>query len=324
MTSRFTFIALLVAAAAGTEVSLVEGILARVNDRVITTADFRLRLVERAAETGENSSASQYPTILNEAIDELCLIERAAELKLAVEDAEVNNAIKQLREQNQIADDQTFNAMLQRTGLNLEQLRSRMRDTIAMNRVLSREVGSLPVTDEELRQRYANEKARFATPEREQLQHLVAPLPADAEGQEELRAEVGRLVAAARSGADFLALVQDMVTAGRASGGDLGEIQVTDLRTEVAAAVAGLKDNEISDPFEGEAGIHVVKLVKRIPPGTRPFEEVASELREREVSERYRARLGGVVSGLKKRYVVESHPELLSAVQPPPAIPPTP
>lgn len=318
MRVRTVLLALLATASAGAEVTLVEGILARVNDRIVTVADFHARLVERTAETGQVADPSQYAAVLNEAIDELCLLERAAELKVEVEDAEVTNSIKQLREQNQIPDDETFNAMLRQTGLDLERLRARMHDTIAMNRVLSREVGTVPVTDEELRQRYSQEKDRFAIPEREELQHLVAPLPSDATAAQKLRADLARLVAAARSGGDFLALINDFVASGRATGGDLGVIPITDLRSEVATAVAGLKDGEVSDPFESGAGLHVVKLVKRTPPGTKPFEEVAGELREREVSERYRARLGGVVSGLKKRYVVESHPELLRFV---PALP---
>ena len=46
----------------------------------------------------------------------------------------------------------------------VELLRTRMRDQMLISRVMQREVGNIPVTEEELRQRYAREQAQFAVP----------------------------------------------------------------------------------------------------------------------------------------------------------------
>ena len=130
-------------------------------------------------------------------------------------------------------------------------------------------------------------------------------------------ASARRFVAAARASGTFQTLVNEEVEAGRGIGGDLGVVAVPDLRQEVAAAVATLKPGEISEPFRTPTGIHVVRLVERLAATTKPFNEVADELRYREEEERYRSHISGIVGDLKKRYVVENHPELLNLPTPP-------
>lgn len=300
-----------VAAAENTR-SFVEGIVVRVNDRILTTADMRMRVVEKTAETGRAPAPGDYPALVNEAVDELCLLERATELKIEVSDDDVSGAIAQLRESNRIADEQTFQAMLQQMGMTIDQLRRRLRETIAINRVLGREVTQTPITEEELRQRYAREQETFRVPEKVHLEHVVFAIEEGGD-QAAVMNEARRLAAAARSGGNFLALVDEQVKAGRASGGDLGVLEESDLRSEVRNAVGELKGGEISEPFVTSAGVHVVRVAERIPPTVKPFEEVADELRMRETSDRNRGRLTDVVAGLKQRYVVEVHPELFTA-----------
>ncbi|MEW6338164.1 MAG: peptidyl-prolyl cis-trans isomerase [Acidobacteriota bacterium] len=303
------------AAAAHGATTLVEGIVVRVNDRILTTADMRMRVIERTAETGRAPAPADYPALVNEAVDELCLLERATELKIEVSDDDVSGAIAQLRENNRVADEQTFQAMLQQMGMTLDQLRRRLRETIGINRVLSREVTQTPITEEELRQRYSREEETFKVPEKVRLEHIVFSVAGDGGDEAAVTSEARRLAAAARADGNFLALVDEQVKAGRGSGGDLGILEQGDLRTEVQTAVVGLKAGEISEPFVTVAGVHVVRVAERIPSSVKPFEEVAEELRLRETSDRNRGRLSDVVAGLKQRYVVEVHPEMFTAPQ---------
>ncbi|MGE5236483.1 MAG: peptidyl-prolyl cis-trans isomerase [Acidobacteriota bacterium] len=293
--------------------TLVEGIVVRVNDRILTTSDMRERLHERAAESGHPVTPDQYPEMVKEAADEQCLLERAAELKVEVSDEEVENAIKGLREQNHVQDDATFTQMLRTMGLTLDQLKRRLRDTLAINSLLRREVGNLPITEEELRKRYDRDKDEYRIPERVHLEHIVFPVAADQSDEEAKMAEAQRLVAAARGGQDFLTLVNQEVAAGQGSGGDLGVLQDSDLRKEVRDVVTTMKPGEISTPFSSPAGIHVVRLRERIPPSYKPFSEVVDTLRQRESEDRYRAHFSEIVQSLKKRYVVEVHPEYFTA-----------
>lgn len=303
---------ILATTAAAAERHLVEGIVVRVNDRILTTADIRERAREQGAESGKPVTPDQYPALIQEAADEMCMLERANELKLEVSSEELNAAIQQLREQNHVPDDATFEKQLHDLGLTIEGLRTRVRDNILVSRLLKHELGDLPITEAELRQRFDREKDRFTIGERVHLEHIVLPVAADKSDEAATLAAARRLVAAARAGGDFKALVQEEVKAGRGTGGDLGTVLVTDMRSEVRDAIAKLKPGEISDPFESPAGIHVVQVIERIPPTVRPFKDVEDELRESELAERYRAHLSDVVAELKKRYSVETHPELMT------------
>jgi peptidyl-prolyl cis-trans isomerase SurA len=298
------------AAAIASERTLVEGIVVRVNDRILTVADMRKRASERAAETGTPVPPADYPQLVKEAADDICMLERAIELKIEVTPEEISDSIKSLREQNRFENDEQFDQALKSMGMTLEELRNRMRDQMLINRVLSREMGNVPITEEELRQRYEREKSNYSVPERVHLQHLVFSVGAGDEAR--VRASAQRLVQAARNGSDFSALLKQEVADGAASGGDLGVVALTDLRPEVRSAVATMKPGEISDPIVSPAGLHVVRLLERIPPGFKPFAEVSDELRQREMADRYRTKMHSVVDDLKKRYVVEVHPELFT------------
>jgi peptidyl-prolyl cis-trans isomerase SurA len=294
---------------------LVEGIVVRVNDRILTTADIRQRATERAAEAGKTFPQEAYPDLVQQAADELCILERAAELKLEVSNEEVNGAVQQLREDNHVSDDAAFESMLRGSGLTLESLKARLRDTILIQRLIKREVGDLPITEEELRQRYERDKGKFMIGERAHLEHIVSPVAADRNDLDTGLAAARRLVAAARASGNFKALVEAEVAAGRGSGGDLGIVVIEDLRPEVRDTVAKLKVGEISDPFISKAGIHVVQLIERIPPSPRPFAEMEGQLRQQELDERYRSHINSVVTELKKRFIVETHPELMATIK---------
>jgi parvulin-like peptidyl-prolyl isomerase len=293
---------------------VVDGIVVRVNDRIITVTGMHARAAEHAAERGQPVPLEAYPSLIQEAADELCLLERGAELKVEISDQEIDAAIQQLKEQNRVPDDETFARMLRELGLTLPRLRQRLHDNIMVNRVLSHEVGELPITEEEIRQRYQRDKESFAVPERYALEHIVYPVAADRSDLQLKLARARRLVAAARAGGSFLELVAQETALGDATGGDLGPLVLTDLRPEVRDVVAAMKPGEISEPFVSAIGVHVGRLRERIPASYRPFEEVAEELRNRELDERYRNRLRGVVDGLKTRYVVVVQPELFTPV----------
>ncbi len=310
---RSVVLLLALASPAAAQRQLVEGIVVRVNERILTVEDLKKRALERAAETGKPLTPEDVPQFLQEAVDELCLLERAAELKIEVDRADVEQSIASLKEQNHIKDDESFNQLLAGLGLSRAQLEERLTATITVNRTLQREVGQLPITEEELRQRYEQEKERFAIPEKVHLEHVLFPVKEDGSDRQAQWTRAQTVVAAVRAGRAFAQVAAEETRHGNATGGDLGEIALPDLREDVAKVVAGLQPGAVSDPFLIPAGVHVVRLVARIPGSFRPFAEVVEHLRNEELDRRYRQRLRSVVDRLKQRYVVELHPEYFSA-----------
>ncbi len=95
---------------------VIEAVLVRVNDSVLTVGDFRKRLEVEVA---------QYPTppagedlrkfalqLFESIVDEMVLLERAREKRIRVEDEMLDRQIEGLREENSLQDDQAFEQAL--------------------------------------------------------------------------------------------------------------------------------------------------------------------------------------------------------------------
>ncbi|HEY8554482.1 MAG TPA: SurA N-terminal domain-containing protein [Burkholderiales bacterium] len=168
-------------------------------------------------------------------------------------------------------------------------------------------------TEEELRQAYAAESARYVTPERRRASHILIEVPAgaDAAAAEAARAKAEDLLKQLRSGADFAALAKQHSNdvASAAKGGDLGNVGRGVLPAELEKAVYALAPGGISDVVRTEYGFHIAKLTEYEPEKRRSFESVKEELRDmvrtRKGEERF------FEMGERLRNLVYEHPDTL-------------
>lgn len=296
--------------------TVLEGVLIRVNDRIVTLSDFKDRVqleLSQRPEPPKGENLKKFTRALYDAmLDEQILLERADEKKITAEDKDLDRAIAGLRKQNNLEDDKAFKQALAEMGMTEDQLRDRYRQTMVLQRVVQSEVGSVDITAEEVRQEYEKEKERFKTPAKVELKQLFFPVAEDGKDRESVLARVRGLVERARNGADL----QAEATLAGVELSDLGQIPIKDLRPELRDALKGLKEGEISDPLMTSGGFQVLLLQRRIAEGYRPFPEVQELLRRRLSQMRYQGQTSGLVERLKKEYLVETHPELLDLVVP--------
>jgi parvulin-like peptidyl-prolyl isomerase len=293
---------------------LVEAILARVNDRIVTMSDFTDRL---------NVELSQMPSpprgddlkrfareVFNTVVDELVLLERAREKKLTVDDKLVDNAIAELREQNQLQDDAAWLAALDGAGLTVEGLRERYRHNMLLQRAVQSEVKPTEITEEELRQRYEEELEQFRVPAKVELEQVFVPIAGDGSDRLQVLRTAQGLVDRVRGGADLKA---EAILAG-AEIQELGAIPEADLRGDLQSLLEPLEEGGITDPLETTGGFQIVRLVQRIPAGYQPFDEVKASIR-RELSQgAYQDQTRGMVDRLKQEYLVEVHEDRLEKI----------
>ncbi len=307
--------ALLMAAAAGAgQKVLVEGILARVNDRIITISDFKKRLAQEAAQLPKRLTPKEFDTfahnLFNSMVEQDILLERAAEKKITVDKKDVDRAIEALKKRNHLTSEQAFKEALKSAGLTEAMLRERYRENMLSQRVLQSEIQPSQITTEELQHVYEKEKDSWRRPEKVHLQQLFFPVAEDAKDRRDVRSRVVGLVTRVRNGADLKA---EATLAGVAIQ-DLGDIPVSDLRAEVRDALAGLKDGQITDPLSTAGGFQVIRLVKRTPAGYMPFDQVKEQIRREVSQKRYREQTDGLIKSLKKQYLVEVHEDLLNKI----------
>lgn len=139
-------------------------------------------------------------------------------------------------------------------------------------------------TDTQLREAYVAEAARYVTPAKRRISHILISLPGQPKDEDVQKAKkrAEELLKQIRSGADFAALAkqESSDTESAKKGGDLGDIAPGLLPTEIEAAAAALKPGEVSEPVRTSFGFHLVKLTSLTPEKRKPYEAVKEELRE--------------------------------------------
>ena len=147
--------AIAVVAGAGERI-LLEGPLIRVNDRIVTVTEFTDRVRQELIQVPEQPTSEELhqfvEMLLKEVVNELVLMERAVEKRLVVDDQMVDKAIANLREENNLQDDEAWEQALESSRLSVEGLRERYRRTIMLQRAVQGEVRPVEITEEELRQ----------------------------------------------------------------------------------------------------------------------------------------------------------------------------
>lgn len=299
--------------AAASERVLVEGVLVRVNERIVTISDFNERVRSEIAQMPQAPASQQELSefaemLLQEVVNELVLLERATEKRVEVDEKMLDQAIANLREENNLEDDEAWEQALASSGLTAELLRERYRRSMTMQRAVQGEVRPVEVTEEELRRQYESDKERFSVPTKVELQQVFLPGADETDPAARRRAEA--MVGRVRGGADLKA---EAILAG-AELQDLGAIPVEDCRPDLRGAIEPLPEGGVTDPLAVPGGLQIVRLVARIPAGYQPFEEVAEELRRQRSVESYESQTRGLVEKLRTDYLVEVHEDRLALV----------
>lgn len=289
--------------------------MARVNDRIITVADFKKRLQQDLSQQGRQLDNEQLKRFahktFNTMVTEAILMERAKEKKLTVDDADVNKAIAALRKDNHLTDDDAFKKALAQAGLTEAQLRARYRKQMLLQRVTQSEIKPAEITEQEIHDEYEKQKdTHFKTPAKVHLEQVFLPVAEDGKDQDAVQARALGMVSRLENGADM----QAEATLAGVKVQDLGEIPVSDLREDIAKAVAKMKPGDVAGPFSTAGGYQIIRLVARKDTGYIPFDKVKEQIRRNISEERFREQSEGLVNRLKKEYLVETHPEMVDEV----------
>ena len=291
---------------------LVEGVMVRVNERIVTVSEFTDRVRTEASQlspvpTGEEMRQFA-EMLLQEVVNELVLLERATEKRVEVDEQMVDQALENLRKENNLEDDKAWEQALASSGMTVDLLRERYRRTLTLQRAVQGEVRPTEVTEEELRREYEAEKEKYSVPAKVELQQVFLANTGEDDSATMRRAE--GMVERVRAGADLKA----EATLAGAELQDLGAIPVEDCRPDLRAAIDPLSAGGVTDPLAVAGGVQIIRLVQRIPAGYRPFAEVEPEIRRRRSSESYESQTRGLVEKLRKDYLVEVHEDRLPLV----------
>ncbi|MBV8519531.1 MAG: peptidylprolyl isomerase [Acidobacteria bacterium] len=315
----------LTVAAVSVRAELLEGIVIRVGDRIVTRTQYERRLRDMLNEVQQNTPPEQVAArkdavrknLVNDMVSELLIKDRADRLGISISESEIKEAIAHLKQQYNISTDQQFEDSLRQSGLTRAEMETRLRDTLLTQKVFSRELRSREdLTDAELRERYNREKETYRLPERAHLREIVVLKPDTPAKELEAHQRATEIAAAVRKqGADFAQIASTMSEAStRDKGGDVGEINKGDMVADLDTAVFNAQTGAILGPIETKSGWHILKVEQRLPSEVPAFESIKGKLRKDASEETFQRDYKAYVETLRKDAFIEVHDDMIPKI----------
>jgi peptidyl-prolyl cis-trans isomerase SurA len=343
------FILVVVLMAAGTlptsAQTVVEDIVARINDSIITRSDLQRSREQLQTEAKQQpGTEAKLPAkekdLLRDLIDQQLLVQRGKDMGITA-DNDVVKRLDEIRKSMNLENMEDLEKAAQGQGISFEDFKSNMRNSIITQRVIGEEVGRrIQVPPQEITQFYEQHKKEFERPEQVLLAEILvsteAPKPAaepSKAGTESAKAaestpaasedparvaaaeaKAKELLESIRKGAKFDQVAKkssDGPTA--AQGGDLGAFKRGALAKELETTVFAMKTGDVSDVIRTKQGFIILKAVEHQSAGVPPQKEVESQINEALYYQKLQPALRAYLTKLREDAYVDIKPGFIDS-----------
>ena len=274
--------------------TVVEEIIARVNNQIITRAEY-LRSKDQLKQEAQQQDpanadkivAEKDKDVLRDLIDQQLLLEKGKDLGITA-DTEVIKRLDEMRKEMKLESMEDLEKAAQAQGIGFEDFKQNLKNQIITQQVISKEVGSrMSIGKEELQEFYDAHKSQMEQPEQVRLSELLISTekkdPATAEAQQvaAAQAKADELLAQIRKGAAFDEAVKknsDGPTA--AQGGDLGYFKRGTLAKELEDKTFAMKPGEVSDVIRTKQGFVILKVTEHQQAGVPPLSQIEGRVQD--------------------------------------------
>jgi peptidyl-prolyl cis-trans isomerase SurA len=300
---------------------VVEEIVARVNNEIITLTDFRKAedtLREEVAQDCKNCPQEKLDSefkdrqkdLLRDLIDQSLLVQRAKDSNITVE-TDLIKRLDQVRIQNNLGSLEELEKAVEAQGLPWEDYKSNLRNTMLTQEVIRREVGSrVSIGDDEVKKYYEDHKSEFNRPEQVLLGEIS--LSTEGKNEEEIKATEKKakdLLERVRKGEDFSELAKrfsDGTTAKQ--GGELGAYERGQLSKELEDVVFKMNRGDVTDVIHTKTGFEILRVAEHYQAGLQPLDKVQGEISNRIFTEKMQPTLRNYLGELREQSYVTVKP----------------
>jgi peptidyl-prolyl cis-trans isomerase SurA len=270
---------------------VVEQIIARVNNQIITMSDYQKAaagLQQEVQQDCQNCTQQQIASevadrrknLLRDMIDQQLLIERAKDMDISV-DTDLVKRLDDVRKQNNLASMEDLEKAVESQGIVWEDYKNQMRNSLLTQQVIQREVGGrLDIGSDEVKKYYEAHKQEYNRPEQVALAEIF--LSTEDTSPEEIaavRTRADDLHNRLVKGEDFTVLVKRYSQGSTAQeGGDLGNFERGQLAKQLEDAVFGLDKGQFTDVIQTKTGFEILKVLDHFQAGLQPLDKVEGEI----------------------------------------------
>jgi peptidyl-prolyl cis-trans isomerase SurA len=267
--------------------SVVEDIIARVNDQIITRSDYdraQSEMDQEARQHGDTmqQTSTEHKDLLRSLIDQQLWLSKGKELGITGE-TELVKRLDEIRKQYNLESMEDLEKAAREQGVSFEDFKANIRNGIVTQEVMRQEVGEhIQFTPGEAERYYEQHKQDFAQPESERLSEILISAGSDDPAkQAAAKAKADDIEARLHSGGDFAQLARSFSEGPTASeGGDLGQYKRGQLPKVLEDKTFPLSVGQVSDPILTRQGYIILKVVQHTAGGAAPYKDVQEQVEE--------------------------------------------
>jgi peptidyl-prolyl cis-trans isomerase SurA len=305
----------------GGQSTVVEEIIARVNNQIITLSDY-----EKASRDLQHDVSQECPkcpqatldmeykdrqkNLLRDMIDQQLLVARGKDMNINVE----TDLIKQLddvRKRNNLASIEDLEKGVEGEGVSWEDYKQKMRDTLLTQAVIRQEVSAhMEIGSGEVKQYYDAHKQDFVRPEEVDLAEIF--LGTQGLSPEEISAvqtKADGIHTRVAKGEDFSELAKRYSEGSTAKdGGPLGTFEHGQLDPKIEDAVFKLDTGQVTDVIQTQTGFEILKVANHFQAGLQTQEKVEAEITQKIYEAKMQPALREYLAQLREESYVKVRP----------------
>ncbi|MGH9414467.1 MAG: peptidylprolyl isomerase [Terriglobales bacterium] len=272
--------------------TIIEQIVARINDKIIDTTDYKTAkqeslqgLQQEAQQNGATPSpaaiAKADKDLLARLIDNQLLIQRAKDLGLSAETQTILQLDK-VRKDNHLASMEDLQKAVEAQGESYQDYEQSVRNGILMNMVIEQDVApriSAP-TPAETKKYYDAHTSAFVTPDEVRLSEILIKTDGKTpKEQKRLKSLADQVQERAAKGEDFSKLAQTYSNAATASsGGDVGFEKRDELEASLAKVLFALPIDGVTPVEKTSGGYLILQVTDRHSAGQESLTQATQQI----------------------------------------------
>jgi peptidyl-prolyl cis-trans isomerase SurA len=300
---------------------VIEEIVARVNNDIITLSDYEKADLSLHNEVVQNCQGctpekiqedyvTQQKDLLRGLIDQQLLVARAKDMDISVE-TDLVKKLDDIRKQNNLDSLEALQKEVEKSGMSWEDYEATQRNDLLTQEVIRREVASrMDMGTDEVKKYYDAHMEEFNRPEQVQLADIF--LSTENKTPDQIAA-IQKQAASLRdriiAGEDFAVLAKRYSEGPTAqNGGDLGVYERGVLAPQLDDAVFKLDKGQLTDPIQTKTGFELIKVVDHFQAGQQPLDKVEPEIMNKLYQQKMQPALRDYLAELREENYVTVKP----------------
>jgi peptidyl-prolyl cis-trans isomerase SurA len=312
--------------------TVVEEIIARVNNQIITRSEYirsrdqlKQEVQQQDASSADRVFAEKQRDVLRDLIDQQLLLQKGKDMGITG-DTELVKRLDEMRKQMNLETMEELEKAAEAQGASYEEFKQNLRNQIVTQRVIGQEVGSkMAVNKDDEKRFYEQHRAEMERPEEVRLSEiLIAPKvpakppltpgakpepPTDVENETALSAAHAKaqdLLDQIHKGTKFADLAKKNSDGPSAKdGGDLSYFKRGTLAKELEDKVFALKAGETTDVIRTKQGYVILQVAEHTTAGIPTLKEVEPRIQDALYMQKLQPALRVYLSSLREQAFID-------------------